>query len=98
LQELSEHAPRLIPRVLPCRRFPTEVESAAYFAASETLRLTDREVTVDALADGERLRVVISTTASLGPSIVRIRDRVGAVGGTVESIGGELRLEMPCAL
>jgi hypothetical protein len=28
---------------------------------------------------------------------MEIRDRVGAVGGTVAARDGELRLEMPCA-
>ena len=36
-----------------CRsgRFPGEVESAAYFAALESLRLTEHDVTVDAVAE-----------------------------------------------
>ena len=33
LEELSEHAPRFVPRAVPAGRFPGEVESAAYFAA-----------------------------------------------------------------
>ena len=46
LDKLSEHTPRLVPRALPAGRFASEVESAAYFAAVEALRLTEREVTV----------------------------------------------------
>ena len=48
LEELSEHAPRLVPRALPAGRFPGGVEAAAYFATLESLRLAEREVTVDA--------------------------------------------------
>jgi signal transduction histidine kinase len=96
LDELSEEAPRLVPRRLPGGRFPVDVESAAYFATVESLRLTEREVTVDAAAENGSLRVVIG--AEIGPddAIVQIRDRVGAVGGTVAVRDGELHLEMPC--
>ena len=59
LEELSEHTPRLVSRALPAGRFPGEVESAAYFAAVESLRLAENEVTVDAVAENGRLRLVI---------------------------------------
>jgi signal transduction histidine kinase len=96
LDELSEHAPRLVPRSLPGGRFPESVESAAYFAAVESLRLTERDVTVDGIAEDGRLRLMIDTGAQLDGALTQIRDRVGAVGGTVAVAGGELRLEMPC--
>ena len=83
LEELSEHAPRLVPRALPAGRFPGEVESAAYFAALESLRLTEREVTVDAVAENGRLRLVIGAGTTLDEAMTQISDRVGAVGGTV---------------
>ena len=97
LDELSEHAPRLVPRALPAGRFPVEVESAAYFAAVEALRLAEHEVTVDAVAENGHLRLVIGTGTALDAAMIQIRDRVGAVGGTVAARDGELRLEMPCA-
>jgi signal transduction histidine kinase len=96
LDELSEHAPRLVPRSLPGGRFPESVESAAYFAAVESLRLTERDVTVDGVAEDGRLRLMIDTGTQLDGALTQIRDRVGAVGGTVAVAGGELRLEMPC--
>ena len=96
LDELSEHAPRLVPRAVPAGRFPGEVESAAYFAAVEALRLAEREVTVDAVAENGRLRLVIGASTALDAAMTQIRDRVGAVGGTVALRDGELRLEMPC--
>ena len=97
LDELSEHAPRLVPRTVPGGRFPSEVESAAYFAAVEALRLAEHEVTVDAVAENGSLRLVIGARTPLDAAILQIRDRVGAVGGTVAARSGELRLEMPCA-
>jgi signal transduction histidine kinase len=97
LEELSEHTPRLITRALPGGRFPGDVESAAYFAAAEALRLTEREVTVDAVVENDDLRVVIGAGMPLDEAITQIRDRVGAAGGTVVARDGELWLEMPCA-
>jgi signal transduction histidine kinase len=98
LLELSEHAPRLVPRALPVGRFPGEVESAAYFAAVESLRLTENNVIVDAAAEDGRLRLVIDTGNRItGGAMQQIRDRVGAVGGTAAVCDGQLRVEMPCA-
>ena len=96
LDELSEQTPRLMPRSLPDGRFPESVESAAYFAAVESLRLTERDVTVDGAAEDGRLRLMIDTGTPLDGALTQIRDRVGAVGGTVAVADGELRLEMPC--
>jgi signal transduction histidine kinase len=96
LEELSEHTPRLVARALPDGRFPGEVESAAYFAAVEALRLAEREVTVDAIAEKGCLRLVIGADPAFDAAMMQIRDRVGAVGGTVAARDGELRLEMPC--
>ena len=55
LEELSEQVPRLVPRALPSGRFPSEIESAAYFATLESLRLASHDVTVDAVAEQGRL-------------------------------------------
>jgi DNA-binding CsgD family transcriptional regulator len=59
LLELSEQSPRLVPRALPGGRFPREVESAAYFATVESLRLTESDVVVEAAADDGHLRLEI---------------------------------------
>jgi signal transduction histidine kinase len=97
LEELSERLPRLVPGALPTGRFPSEVESAAYFATVESLRLTHHDVTVDAVAEQSRLRLVIGATSDFDDDLVQILDRVGAVGGTVAVADGQLRVEMPCA-
>jgi signal transduction histidine kinase len=96
LEELSEHAPRLVPRDLPAGRFPAQVEAAAYFAAVESLRLAERDVTVEAVAENGCLRLLIGAGTALDEAMTQIGDRVGAVGGTVALEGAELRLEMPC--
>ncbi|MFL5981179.1 MAG: sensor histidine kinase, partial [Gaiellaceae bacterium] len=97
LEALSEETPRLIPRELPARRFEAPVESAVYFATREALRSSASPVTVQAVADDGHLRVTIGGAASLDGAIVEIRDRVGAVGGTVTVRDDDLWLEMPCA-
>ncbi|MET0818511.1 MAG: histidine kinase, partial [Solirubrobacteraceae bacterium] len=94
---LSEHNARLLARSMPEGRFPSAVESAAYFAAHETLRLTERTVSVDACAENGSLRMTIGAEGALGGAITQIQDRVGAAGGTVVAQDGELLLEMPCA-
>ena len=97
LDELSEQVPRLVPRALPAGRFPGEVESAAYFATLESLRQTELQVVVDAVAENGRLRVVIGMGLHSPGTMLQIQDRVGAVGGTAVVCDGQLRLEMPCA-
>jgi signal transduction histidine kinase len=97
LDVLSEQAPRLVPGLLPEGRFPDAVESAAYFAAAEALRLSTKEVRVDGVAERGTLRLTIDTDGPLGVTITQIEDRVGAVGGTVLARPGALVVEMPCA-
>jgi signal transduction histidine kinase len=96
LDELSEHVPRLVPRALPAGRFPGEVESAAYFATVEALRLTESDVTVDATAEDGRLRLVIDAGNQITSAMLQIQDRVGAAGGSAAVRDGQLRVEMPC--
>jgi signal transduction histidine kinase len=94
LDVLSEQVVRLHACGVPERRFAAAVESAAYFAASEALRLTDGEVTVDACAGNGSLSLAID--AVIGPDVTAIEDRVGAAGGTVATRSGRLLVEMPC--
>lgn len=97
LEELSEQNPRLVPRALPTGRFPSGVESAAYFAALESLRLTEHDVTVEAVAEQGSLLLVIGVGNQADSTMLQIQDRVGAVGGTAAVCDGQLRVEMPCA-
>jgi signal transduction histidine kinase len=75
IDALSERAPRLMAHRLPEARFPDAVESAAYFAASEALRLTDREVSIDAVAEDGCLRMAISVEGPLTVALSNIQDR-----------------------
>jgi len=97
LEELSEHEPRLVPRALPPGRFPSEVESAAYFATLESLLETDHDVTIDAVTEDGLLSLEIGAGEQSERTMVQIQDRVGAVGGTATLFDGLLRVEMPCA-
>ena len=97
LEELSEQDPRLVPCALPSGRFPTAVESAAYFATLESLRLSEHDVTVEAVAEQGRLQLVIGAGDQTDSTMQQIQDRVGAVGGTAAVCDGQLRMEMPCA-
>ncbi|MBF4764583.1 hypothetical protein ISU07_15735 [Nocardioides islandensis] len=97
LEELSEQEPRLVPRALPAGRFPSEVESAAYFATLESLLEAGHDVTVDAVAGQGLLTLTIGAGEQSASTMVQIQDRVGAVGGTATLCAGLLRVEMPCA-
>jgi signal transduction histidine kinase len=95
------------------RRLPNQVESAAYYVASEALANAAKhshgtEVRVTACDDGRRLTVEvvddgIGAASTAGGSGLRgLEDRVEALGGhfTVSSPPGRgttLRAEIPCA-
>jgi signal transduction histidine kinase len=97
LEELSEQLPRLVLGELPSGRFPNAVESAAYFAIVESLRLSAHEVKVDVVAVNDRLDLRIGTSPQPASAWVHVLDRVGAVGGIMDVSDEELRVEMPCA-
>ncbi len=95
------------------RRLPDQVESAAYFVASEALTNAAKhsygsEVRVTASDDGQRLVVEIAddgigaATTTGGSGLRGLADRVEALGGrfTVSSPPGRgttMRAEIPCA-
>ena len=53
-------------------------------------------MTVDAVAENGHLRLTIGADPGFHGALTQIRDRVGAVGGTMTVGDRELRLEMPC--
>jgi signal transduction histidine kinase len=95
------------------RRLPDEIESAAYFMASEALTNAakhshGREVRVSASYEGHSLTVEVAddgiggATPAGGSGLRGLADRVEALGGrfTVSSPPGRgttLRAEIPCA-
>jgi signal transduction histidine kinase len=86
------------------RRYPPEVEAAVYFSCLEALQNVVKHApgspaTVRLCSDGAWLRFEVSddgagfdaTAVTAGLGLQNIRDRVGAVGGTVEWRAGDQR-------
>jgi signal transduction histidine kinase len=98
---------------VPDRRFPTEIESTAYFVAAEALTNVARHAeassaSVTARQLGDRLVIEVrddgvgGAVAARGSGLRGLEDRVAAVGGrlTVDSrpgAGTTIRAEIPCA-
>jgi signal transduction histidine kinase len=83
-------------------RFPAVVESTAYTVVAESIddavRRAAPYVAVRIANEGDQLVVHVDTGAA-SPSphvVVDLTDRVGALGGLIETSKGELRAEVPC--
>ena len=102
VQTLADAAPVAVEVHAPRRRYPTPVETIAYFAIAEAVddaahRHADHvAVTVDQI--DERLLVIVEDD---GPDrrspIAGLADRVAAHGGTLSTTPTACRLEIPCA-
>jgi signal transduction histidine kinase len=83
-------------------RFPAAVELAAYLlvveAVDDAISRQASRVSVRAERHGGLLRVVVEDDGT-GPlaDLVRSADRIGAVGGTLETQAKQRRAEIPCA-
>jgi signal transduction histidine kinase len=115
LDDLSRRAalPVRLDVALPADRLPEQVETAAYFVASEALANAGKhshasEVRLTALAAGETLALEVSDDGiggaggGAGSGLRGLADRVEAIGGrlTVSSPPGRgttIRAEIPCA-
>jgi signal transduction histidine kinase len=98
LEVLAERTPRLVTGALPAGRFAAPVESAAYFVVSEALRrAASGDVSVDARRGDGNLLVEVRAEAELAGETTALRDRVGALGGTLTADRHHLRAELPCA-
>jgi signal transduction histidine kinase len=91
--ELGEVAPE---------RYPAAVERTAYYTVEEALHDAAARgasfATVAASRAGDRLVVRVEDDgAERGAPLVRVADRVGALGGTVQAGVTTLRAELPCA-
>jgi signal transduction histidine kinase len=97
LELLAEEQPRLVLRTLPGGRCPAAVESAAYHLVEQAAAMAPSgDVEVD--ADRRDARLVIEVRAAFaGPVPLRVSDRIGAAGGTLDAEARRLRAEMPCA-
>jgi signal transduction histidine kinase len=99
-------------RVALERRLPPAVETAAYFAVSETLANVVKHagasfVAVEVAVERGRLVIDVSddgcggASAAAGSGLRGLADRVGALDGRVEIVsplggGTRLRAEIPC--
>jgi signal transduction histidine kinase len=97
LEALADRAPRLVVRELPAERFAAPVESAAYFVVAEAVRRSgESDVTVAGRRDHGRLLIDLETVGGGVESTMDLKDRVGAVGGTLTSTANHLSVELPC--
>jgi signal transduction histidine kinase len=83
-------------------RYTASVEAAIYFAVAEALSDATRRgaghVTVTVTQDGELLIVTIEDNEAGAPgAMVAAADRVGALGGSLSTGPGAVRVEIPCA-
>ena len=76
------------------RRFPPDVETAAYAVISESTEDALGPVRVEIAEDGAELMIAVDDAPWSG-GIVSIEDRVGALGGTVEWSGSRLEARLP---
>ena len=103
LAALTEEAPVEIEvEDLPDGRLDPAVEAAAYFLIAETLQRS-RHAPQRVVVDCPGRAVVIEADAVLSSDeLVRLEDRVGAVGGMLETVprpdgSVHIRAELPCA-
>jgi signal transduction histidine kinase len=83
------------------RRYPSPVETAAYFAAGEALedaigREADRVILTLSNTDGQLVVTVEDDGADRISPMISIADRVGALGGTVALEPRACRVAIPC--
>jgi signal transduction histidine kinase len=76
------------------RRFPPDVETAAYAVVSESTEGASASVRVEIAEDGGELRVAIDDAPWNG-GVVSVEDRIGALGGTVERVGQSVVATLP---
>jgi signal transduction histidine kinase len=103
LASLADYAP--IPVELgdvPAKRLPDPIETAAYVAVADAIDdavargATFVSVEVS-LAGGEVVVMVADDGSDRQAALVQLADRIGALGGSLETGPTTLRAEMPCA-
>jgi signal transduction histidine kinase len=83
-------------------RYPAAVERTAYYTVEEAIRDAAARgatfATVAVSRAGDRLSISVEDDGTdRDTSLVRVADRVGALGGTVDAGVTALRAELPCA-
>jgi signal transduction histidine kinase len=103
LATLTDEAPLQVEVGLAAeRRFTASVETAAYFLVAEAIEDAAGRgaghAAVEAAHEDGRLVVTVDDDGSpRTASMVRVADRVGAVGGTLSLESTRIRAEIPCA-
>ena len=95
LQGLADIRPmRLSVQLPPGRRFPAEMESAAYLVVAEAAARGDEVVGVTVVEHDGSLAVSVEG-AVWGGRLAAVEDRVGAVGGSITVVGRRLEASLP---
>ena len=98
LESLSDvRALRVVVEQPPSRRYPHDVEIAAYAVVVEALDATDGPVTAVLGERDGRLRLEVEGVPDWGDRLVRIEDRISAARGQVSHDGGRLEVALPGA-
>lgn len=113
LRDLARRAPLPVQVVTDADRYPTDIETAAYFTACEGLTNAVKHAsatTVELRAIRERQRLVVAiiddgiggASVQRGSGLAGLADRVAAHGGTLSidsdtGRGTRIRAEFPCA-
>jgi signal transduction histidine kinase len=96
LESLADVRPlALVVEVPDGRRYPPDVEIAAYAVAVEALDAGGGQVKVSVGEEGGRLSVAIEGVADWGERLVLVEDRVSAAGGEVALADGRLEVTLP---
>jgi signal transduction histidine kinase len=102
LATLGDSAPLPVTVDANTDRYPPAVETTAYVTVAEAIEdAVSRSATLAAVEvhqEGDRLIVTVEDDGARGGThSVHVDDRIGALGGSVESGDGILRAEIPCA-
>jgi hypothetical protein len=87
---------------LPAERYTAAVETAAYVVVAEAVddaaARGATHIKADVARQEDRLRVtVLGDGAHRTSPLVHLADRVGSIGGSLETGSTALRAEIPCA-
>ena len=95
VESLADARPMLLNVTVPdARRFPSDIETAAYTVVLEGTDEAIRPVGVQ-IGEAEGHLVITVDDAPWNGGVVAVEDRVGAAGGTVHRSGQRLRAVLP---
>jgi signal transduction histidine kinase len=96
LQSLADVRPlSLAVDLPPDRRYPPEIETAAYAVVADALGANGGTVAAAVREEDGRLLLVVEGAPSSPDRLLHLEDRVGAVGGRLLGKDGALEVELP---